>query len=227
MTPGAKKKYCAGSEGFDPSTVAGDATLQSQIDELLKEDDLLSASRALFKLPNDDDYVYHATASIISEGRDIADMGSGNGYWSYMLRAYGLKSHAVDNLQSAWRVSWVDDTVISDGVKWLEHHGRGEQMVLLLVYPVVGGGSRGGSQGVFTKDLVDTYGGDTIAVVGTQNKNGYTGFKDLTMAEYMEKEQPSWTKIVQISLPSFAGKDEALFVFQRGERALKLEEKPS
>lgn len=160
---------------------------------------------------------------ILADGRDIADMGSGNGYWSYMLRAYGLTSHPVDNMQSAWRVSWVDDTVISDGAKWLKRHENGKQMVLLLVYPVVGGGLGGGKDGAFTKDLVNAYTGDTIAVVGTQNKNGYTGFKSMTMAEYMEREQPQWTKVVQISLPSFGGKDEALFVFQRGERIAKLE----
>lgn len=159
---------------------------------------------------------------ILADGRDVADIGSGNGYWSYMLRAYGLRAHPVDNMQSTWRVSWVDDTVISDGVKWLKQHENGKQMVLLLVYPIVGGGIGGGTEGAFTKGLVDAYCGDTIAVVGTQNRNGYTGFKAKTMAEYMEKEQPHWTKVVQIPLPSFGGKDEALFVYQRGDRAVKL-----
>ncbi|KAJ6779369.1 hypothetical protein PWT90_07932 [Aphanocladium album] len=335
MHPASKKPLCVGSTGFEPSTVATDGALQQQVEELLKRDDLLGASRILFKLPINDDYIYHATASvsleevqhivqlggvnglhnwyktsdgapvshlngkparrrgvchlltvsptkrepppkqdidaytsifspktttpsalknfktnarkdsirlesatclsdrslqmlkILADGREFADMGSGNGYWSYMLRTYGLTSHPVDNMQSVWRVSWVDDTVISDGVKWLKRHDNGKQMVLLLVYPVVGGGLGGGKEGAFTRDLVNAYGGDTIAVVGTQNRNGYTGFKNMTMAEYMEREQPQWTKVVQISLPSFGGKDEALFVFQRDERAAKLRAKSS
>ncbi|EGX95070.1 hypothetical protein CCM_03342 [Cordyceps militaris CM01] len=375
MASEPKKQYCIGSEGFEPSAVAANDTLQAQVDELLKNDDLLGACRTLFKLPDNDDYVYHASASvslarvqhivqlggvnglhnwykttdetpanidayvsvfnpktatlsalknfktnakkdsiraecatylterryihpaletkltipkvksspifnpyfqfwewscrslewcgpcayservttshhvlpifmhhfgcvtpsheslqmlrILADGRDIADMGSGSGYWSYMLRAYGLKSHPIDNMQSAWRVSWVDDTVIGDGVKWLKRHENGKKMVLLIVYPVVGGGIGGGIQGAFTENLVNAYGGDTIAVVGTQNRNGYTGFKDLTMAEYMEREQPLWTRTVQISLPSFGGKDEALFVFQRGERAASLGQNPT
>ncbi|OAA72141.1 hypothetical protein ISF_01214 [Cordyceps fumosorosea ARSEF 2679] len=286
------KKYCVGSAEFEPSTVAGDDSLQARIGELLKEDDLLGASRVLFKLPENDGYIYHATASvslaqvqhilqlgdvnglhdwyknidgtrrdapsradtaaytsifdpktatlsalknfktnakkdstlkILADGRNIADIGSGNGYWSYMLRAYGLKCHPVDNLQSIWRVSWVDDTAVSEGVNWLKRHENGKQMVLLLVYPVVGGSISGGVQGAFTRNLVNAYDGDTIAVVGTQNQNGYTGFKGLTMAEYMEKEQPHWIKVVQIPLPSFGGKDEALFIFQRGERVSYLE----
>lgn len=155
---------------------------------------------------------------ILAGGRDVADMGSGNGYWTFMLRQYGLTVHPVDNMQSEWRVNWVSDTTISDGVKWLGKHGGGRDMVLLLVYPVVGGGLGGGTEGGFTRGLVDAFQGDTIAVVGTQNRNGYTGFKSMTMDQFMEREHKDWTKVVQIPLPSFAGKDEALYVFQRGER---------
>ncbi|KAF4977005.1 hypothetical protein FZEAL_6405 [Fusarium zealandicum] len=159
-----------------------------------------------------------AILKILADGRQIADMGSGNGYWAFMLRRYGLTVHPVDNMQSEWRVNWVNDTVISDGVKWLRKNAGGKDMVLLLVYPVVGGGAGGGTEGGFTRSLVTAFQGDTIAVVGTQNRNGYTGFKGVTMDEFMEREHEEWTKVVQIPLPSFAGKDEALYVFQRGER---------
>lgn len=136
-----------------------------------------------------------------------------------MLRLYNLTVYPVDNLQSEWRTNWVPDTIPSDGVSFLKSHAGGKDMVMLLVYPVVGGSVAGGTEGSFTRGLVDAYEGDTIAVVGTQNGNGYTGFRGMTMAEYMAKEQPEWVRVVQIPLPSFAGKDEALFVFQRGERA--------
>ncbi|GJN67558.1 hypothetical protein PLIIFM63780_005001 [Purpureocillium lilacinum] len=151
---------------------------------------------------------------LLAAGRAVADVGSGNGYWTFLLRRYGLTVHPVDNMQSEWRVNWVDDTSLTDGVKWLAKHAGGKDMVLLLVYPVVGGDGKG----AFTRDLVRAYRGDTLAVVGTQNGNGYTGFRDVTMDEYMRREQPEWTRVVQIPLPSFAGKDEALYIFQRGER---------
>ncbi|KAH6604129.1 hypothetical protein Trco_007575 [Trichoderma cornu-damae] len=157
--------------------------------------------------------------SILADGRAIADMGSGNGYWTFLLRRYGLTVYPVDNMQSQWRVSWVDDTAALDGVEWLRNNGNGKDLVLLLVYPVVGGGIGGGTEGGFTRDLVGAFRGDTIAVVGTQNSNGYTGFKGMTMDTFMEREHGGWTKVVQIPLPSFAGKDEALYVFQRGDRA--------
>ncbi|PON21133.1 hypothetical protein TGAM01_v209981 [Trichoderma gamsii] len=156
---------------------------------------------------------------ILADGRAIADMGSGNGYWTFLLRRYGLTVYPVDNMQSEWRVNWIDDTAIIDGVKWLRKNDNGKDMVLLLVYPVVGGGVGGGAEGSFTRGLVSAFQGDTIAVVGTQNLNGYTGFKGMTMDTFMEQEHKEWSKVVQIPLPSFAGKDEALYVFQRGERA--------
>lgn len=160
-----------------------------------------------------------AVLRLLADGRAVADMGSGNGYWTFLLRRYGLTVYPVDNMQSEWRVNWVDDTVIMDGVQWLRKNDNGKDLVLLLVYPVVGGGIGGGTEGSFTRGLVNAFQGDTIAVVGTQNGNGYTGFKSMTMDVFMEQEHPEWTKVVQIPLPSFAGKDEALYVFQRGGRA--------
>ena len=161
---------------------------------------------------------------LLADGRPVADVGSGNGYWSFLLRCYGLVVQPVDNMQSEWRVNWVDDTTITDGVKWLRKNAGGKDMVLLLVYPVVGGGVGGGNEGAFTRDLVKAFQGDTLAVVGTQNGNGYTGFRGMTMDQYMVKEHEEWMRVVQIPLPSFAGKDEALYVFQRGERAPPREE---
>jgi hypothetical protein len=55
-------------------------------------------------------------------------------------------------------------------------------------------------------------------VVGTQNRNGYTGFKNTTIEEYMVEKMPDFGKTVQIPLPPFAGKDDALFVFEKGAK---------
>ena len=46
----------------------------------------------------------------------------------------------------------------------------------------------------------------------------------MTMDEFMEQEHKEWVKIVQVPLPSFPGKDEALYIFQRGDRAPAKEE---
>ncbi|KAI0119466.1 hypothetical protein F4814DRAFT_411967 [Daldinia grandis] len=179
---------------------------------------------------------------VLAAGREVLDLGSGGGYWSFMLRQYGVRAVPVDSAQSAWRVNWVSDTTIADGAEWLRKRRRNnnpnskssagtssktdtgidpDEAVLLLVYPIVGGTIAGGEEGGFTRLMMDAYSGDTLAVVGTQNHNGYTGFRDLSMDEYMERERAGegWVKVVQIALPSFPGKDEALFVFQRGSRA--------
>ncbi|KAK3939450.1 hypothetical protein QBC46DRAFT_149618 [Diplogelasinospora grovesii] len=157
---------------------------------------------------------------VLAQGRAVADVGSGNGYWAFMLRSYGVTVVPIDSAQSEWRVTWVGDTVKADGAMWLRRNKeQSKDMVLLMVYPIVGGGVAGGVEGGFTRDLLAAYQGDTVAVVGTQNHNGYTSFRGMAMDEFMQREHPDWTKVVQIPLPSFAGKDEALFVFQRGESA--------
>ncbi|KAI1307549.1 hypothetical protein F5Y03DRAFT_383838 [Xylaria venustula] len=185
----------------------------------------------------------------LASGREIIDMGSGNGYWTRMLRDYhafhaqsvpnsnsnsNSKAKAkakapapiplvtpVDSAQSSWRTTWVRDTIIADGATYLRETRSGaKDAVLLLVYPIVGGGVAGGTEGGFTRSMLDAYEGDTLAVVGTQNHNGYTGFRDLTTDEFMAREHgDEWLKVVQVPLPSFPGKDEALYVFQRGSRA--------
>ncbi|KAK7974070.1 hypothetical protein PG989_015918 [Apiospora arundinis] len=185
----------------------------------------------------------------VADGRDILDVGSGNGYWSFMLRQYCCNNSAaatatskksnkspeeqkqkpeqkvipIDNAQSAWRANWVPDTLISDGVNYLQKNPESSRAaVLLLVYPIVGGGVAGGEEGGFTRNLLRAYKGDTLAVAGTQNHNGYTGFRDRSMDEFMAQDPTlaaEWVKVAQVPLPSFPGKDEALFVYQRGSRA--------
>lgn len=143
----------------------------------------------------------------LAKSRPIFDIGSGNGYWTFMLRRMRLDVTAIDTGDSLWRTMWIGDTLKIDGAKFLANRNGGIDGVLLLVYPQVSGN--------FTKSVLDRYQGDTICVAGTQNNNGYTAFGDVTIDRYVESEMKGWTKVVQTPLPSFAGKDEALFVFQR------------
>ena len=143
----------------------------------------------------------------VAKGRQILEIGSGTGYWAYMLRRLGLKVDAVDNLQSEYRTLWISGTTVEDGAEYLESRNGADDAVLLLVYPIVGLD--------FTARILDAYKGSTICVAGTQNRNGYTAFKDRTIDEYVMAEKAEFKKTVQIALPSFAGKDEALFVFEK------------
>jgi len=148
----------------------------------------------------------------VAKGRTIIDLGSGNGYWTYMLRRFDrnkpMKVIPVDIGLSEWRTVWVGDTVVADGIKYLGQNGGGKDQVLLLVYPQVGAD--------FTGNILRAYKGDTIVVAGTQNANGFTAFATETIDKWMAREMKDFEKILQIPLPSFAGKDEALFVFQKG-----------
>lgn len=139
--------------------------------------------------------------------RAVVEIGSGNGYWTYMLRRMGVSVQAVDNQQSEYRTMWIGDTLVKDGEQYLKEKKGCKDDLLLLVYPIVSSD--------FTSGILDAYKGDTVCVAGTQNRNGYTAFKDRTIDEYMKVEKPDYEKTIQIPLPSFAGKDEALYVFER------------
>lgn len=139
--------------------------------------------------------------------RTVVEVGSGNGYWTYMLRRMGVSVQAVDNLQSEYRTIWIGDTLVKDGEKYVKEKKGCKDEVLLLVYPIVSSD--------FTSKILETYKGDTICVAGTQNRNGYTAFKDRMIDEYIKMEKSDYGRTIQIPLPSFPGKDEALYVFER------------
>jgi hypothetical protein len=177
---------------------------------------------------------------VLAKGRGVVDVGSGNGYWTYMLRRMkdgkkNLEVVPVDNGLSDWRTLWVADTVEMDGAEWLRKHEGGRGHVLLMVYPQVSHD--------FTAKTIKAYreffllfsflrllgwseivvltvffyfaDGSTIVVAGTQNANGYTAFADELLVDWFARVMPGWEKVCQVPLPSFAGKDEALFVYER------------
>lgn len=161
------------------------------------------------------------------KSKTILDIGSGSGYWTYALRNLSLPSSMhplhitpIDSLQSAYRTLWIPDTVVSDGPTYLENNNGGkdaeggEDAILLLVYPPTGNR--------FTEKVIEAYKGDVIVIAGTQCGNGFTGFKDEGVEEWI-RSRPGWDLCVRMPLPSFAGKDEGLFVWRRrrmGERSV-------
>jgi hypothetical protein len=146
-------------------------------------------------------------SQLVGKGEEgVLEVGSGNGYWTYLLRRMGVKVIAVDSADASWRTMWISDTVKANGVEYVKKTGGAKDRVLLLVYPVV--------TGDFTGKVLREYKGDTIVVVGTQNDNRFTGFKDMTLEKWFEQEK-GWEMPVRVALPSFAGKDEGLFVFRK------------
>lgn len=97
-----------------------------------------------------------------------------------MLRRLGLTVHAIDNGDSVWRTMWIGDTEKTDGAKYLTQRANdGADAVLLLVYPQV--------TTSFTTSVLKAYKGSTIVVAGTQNKNGFTAFKDVLIDDQSRK----------------------------------------
>lgn len=137
----------------------------------------------------------------------VLEIASGNGYWTYLLRRLNVSVLAVDNLSASWRTTWIPDTIPTNGLTYLQNplNNGGADRVLLLVYMV--------TAGTFTRDVLKAYKGDTVVMVGTMNSNRYTGWKDCGVEEFFEREMKGWRLGVRLPLPSFAGKDEGIFVF--------------
>lgn len=137
--------------------------------------------------------------------KKLIDLGSGNGYWSFLLTRMNVPVVSVDDVSSSWRTSWPIPTVKADAIQWLRETETAD-MVMMLVYPV--------TANQFTERAIQGFMGSTIVVVGTLNGNGYTGFAKVTVEEWM-KERGGWEVMVKIAVPSFPGKDDGLIVFQR------------
>jgi hypothetical protein len=118
-----------------------------------------------------------------------------------------LEVRAIDNAVSEYRVTWIDDTIKMDGKEYLKKNDGGKGCILLLVYPQ--------ATGDFTGPILKAFEGEYIVVAGTQNGNGFTGFRESVVDEWVTKNLPAFELMLRMPLPSFAGKDEALFVFQR------------
>lgn len=69
--------------------------------------------------------------------------------------------------------------------------------------------------------LIKLADGTTIFCAGTQNASGFTAFAKETIADWMARERPEWRLGPQVPIPSFAGKDEALFMFEKKSDAVK------
>lgn len=78
----------------------------------------------------------------LCQEKPVLDLGSGNGYWTYMLRRIDEKKPLtiipIDDGTSVWRTMWIGDTLAIDGVKYLTKNGGAKDSVLMLIYPQVG-----------------------------------------------------------------------------------------
>jgi hypothetical protein len=80
MSHTSKSTYCVGSPSFQPGVAANDDTKKHKFLGLLAKNDLSNASRVLFGLPQNDEYVYHATASVkLDEVQHVVNLGDVNG----------------------------------------------------------------------------------------------------------------------------------------------------
>lgn len=92
--PPSKKPYCVGSKTFRPGEI--DPALQQTILKLLFQNNLFHATCALFDIPEDDTYIYHATASVqLRQVQHVVSLGGSNGLHAWYRSEDGsvVRSH--------------------------------------------------------------------------------------------------------------------------------------
>lgn len=74
----------------------------------------------------------------------IIEIGSGSGYWAYLLTHKGADVVAVDNhtehlwtYGNDWRTMWFDKTIEADGYKFLQDNNGMSERTLFLCWPRV------------------------------------------------------------------------------------------
>jgi hypothetical protein len=142
--------------------------------------------------------------------RVVIEVGSGGGYWTYLLRRYYcITVVAIDSAASVFRTTWISDTIIYDGLAFISKPPDSltknipdvsiHTAILLLVYPQ--------ASGDFTKSILTAFDGSAIVVAGTQSGNGFTGFpKGETVENWIARNKADFELVARIPLPSFAGK---------------------
>jgi hypothetical protein len=86
----ASRPSCVGSLGFDPAERAENCDALKEVEGLLDEGDFQGAVTRYFNLPADDDYTYHALASVrLAEAQHALSLGGKNGLLDWYHDAAG------------------------------------------------------------------------------------------------------------------------------------------
>ena len=139
-----------------------------------------------FAIPNE------AALNRIAELGPVLEVGSGVGYWAHLLRDRGVDVVAVDRRDCGRHIG---DTIVMDGVEYLEQNAGGRERTLLLCWPTYAG------------DVVKAYRGDHVVVVG-ENECSYGSTWDMD-------EDDDWQMTEKIDIPTWPGMADDMRVYQR------------
>jgi hypothetical protein len=129
----------------------------------------------------------------------ILEIGSGKGYWAYLMKKAGCNVIAVDDFSEKNEASWFPKTHHRKGQAFLAEHDGCRRRALFLCWPR--------RKCVFQS--IDAYRGDTVIVIVDGEGS---------MEEYSRRAE--WEMTEAIELPTFNGlMDDAMKVYKRRQRS--------
>lgn len=147
----------------------------------------------------------------------VIEVGSGSGYWAYLLRLKNVDIIAVDNGTESiwnhenrdWMYDWFPDTVNADGLQYISERGGFRDRTLLLCWPRVGMGCSRGESSVCPRSLSQIFTGDHLIIIARPSI-------DPIIQEMRQNRE--WRLIRVVDLPVWTGWPDRLFVYTRRSR---------
>lgn len=144
-----------------------------------------------YAIPNE------TSLDVIAQFGQVLEVGSGSGYWAYLLRKKSVEVIALDNRVScdSMEHDWFPDTVKTDVTQYLQDHDGCPDRALFMCWPNYDG------------DLVlKAYKGRNVIVVGEIDGRSCWEIAD---------EDETWTLMQSIEIPVWPGMHDRMRIYKR------------
>lgn len=143
-----------------------------------------------FAIPCDE-----AVRTILEFGKEVLEIGSGEGYWASLLQKAGGSITAVDIMAAYLKPRWFSKTIGSEGATYLRAANGAANSTLLLCWPRVG----------MVDGILQEYKGDTVVWVGE------------VYGSCAEMPSRGWVAVTEVRIPHWACIYDRMIVYKRAD----------
>ena len=162
-------------------------------DSLVQKDDFRQRLKLIEKfslaIPNEE------SLNAITRMGPIIEVGSGSGYWAFLIRCKCVDIIAVDDRSSPqkWTMDWFPSTIKCDALKYLEEHGGCSDRTLFMSWPTCG------------ESILSAFKGDHFIIIG----------KSECRSKWELCNDPEWVLLDCIEIPVWPGMYNRMRIYMR------------
>ncbi len=147
-----------------------------------------SIGRYSYAIPNED------SLNTIARLGPILEVGSGSGYWAFLLRSKCVDIVAIDDRSSPsqWKIDWFPMTQVIDAHKYLQKHAGCSDRSLFLCWPLYG------------DEILSLFKGRYLIIIGEPSGSCWTLSDD-----------SGWELTQTIEIPTWPGCHDRMYVYKR------------